>query len=116
MKVGKVEFVPPYDHIRESGILRIALLGDDGRAVGHVEIAADAVADKDQADAFHAFSFSIEEAQRKPGYLEAYPDNAPLVDLEMQKDQYEWNFRQRRGRPRWAGLGDVAVRECRMQE
>jgi hypothetical protein len=120
MKAGRVTLIPPRDRIRDSARLRVELVDEKGEVVDHVEIAAEAVADEDQAMAFQLFAFNIEEAIRKPRYLERYPlsegeHNYARVDLEMQEDFFEWSFRQRKGRERFEGLGDKAVADWRMQ-
>jgi hypothetical protein len=115
-KAGAIDLIQPPDPVRGSSLLRVEVIDDEGRPIGHVDIDAKTFAGEDDCRNIQVFAFNVDEETRKPGYLEQYPlaegeHNQYRIEQEMREDFDDWNLRQRRGRARYDGISRDVVAE-----
>ncbi len=116
-KSAAIELIQPPDPVRGSSVLRVEVVGNDGRRIGHVDIDAKALAgDEDNCRKIQVFAFNVDEETRMPGYLEKYPlaegeHSQYRIQQEMRDDFDDWHLRQRRGRPRYEGISREVLAE-----
>lgn len=111
LRAGKIKFEPPRDPIRDSGRLIVEVLDDAGNVIDHVAIVADAITDDKERLNVEIFAYNVDEAPRKIKYREQHKGNDEMIMYELREDHDDWYLRQRRDRPRGAGIDPQALRE-----
>jgi hypothetical protein len=115
----KIAFVPVANSAYCAPSLRIEVTSPTGDLVFDLNLEADGIDTDDDRQTVQTFAYAVDEEVRKVEYRRRFPveegeHNVHAIELEMQEDWSEWAFRQRRGRARYEGLGDDALRAWHM--
>lgn len=113
---GRIIFPKLNDQV-DPAKLRIEVADDGGNVIGELELVADNIVNPEERDAIQNFAFWVEEAPRKAQYLREAEEHGNLERVRSAiRDDFDANFfRERRDRGHYEGLGDVAIRQRRMQ-